>query len=1096
MNMVERKNHGLADALSARSRSAPAPSRRPVAFESFGEYMAVKEQKLRAQQQDDAMASVGVLQVARGPLWGVCVWIDGRTDPPRDVLRTLVTQAGGRFETYLHRELVTHVVGTHFARGRALELRRAVQTRRGGATRPLYVVKPAWILDSIRAGRPLPEWQYGVDEVSRDSKQTVLPVSRPGSVPSEEDADAMLHLDVPPSVPCGPETPIESSTSLTEEESAVSESSEHWQSDKMEWTDFGVSTSAPTMAYALRGLRSSRENPHFVRDFFAQSRLHFIGSFRETYETILRRLQSDRQPSSLDRMPQTLPRRDRFVLHVDMDAFFVSVSLAKRPHLRGKPVAVCHSGTGEHSRAEISSASYEARARGVRANMFFGEARRLCPELVMVPYDFAAYKAACEVLYRIFFAEADLVEGVSIDEAYLLLQHCSEVERAEEIASRIRQRILQEIEGCTASIGIGRNKLFARLATKYGKEKLGKGSQFVLVDRAHPDGFGSPMGAALRSFLDEVPIRAIPGVGWSTEARLRDAMKATSGSSQDNEVLLVASVREHFNLERLEKLLGSVNGNRLYRFLNGIDSRPVQPIGPRKSVSAQIGWGVRFLSTEEDKVRSFMIGLSLVVADRLCEARIARCNAVTVTALRRQAGAGMPYKPLGHGLCDEYSATTSVQWYQCAQDPSLQQKVDQEFAETVWNLYRTLQIPHAELRGAGVHARKLAEHRLGPGISSRSENSTTTPIPQQLHLHALWKTNSRVSRSEPDVSAKTQRCAPPPPPPRSVSPLTWTRATLRAQDGARSVSLTLVEGQPVSAVRHAFVEPTNASSLRTAAAHRSTPLSAMMRSSTSASFDCCGIDCHESSLFSMETRPPAPPDVDIEVWNALPTEVARQVWKENLAQNQVRRWKRHRPRRTNGVLRTAENIFQPTLSLFAEMRAGQVSHNGAVICTHNQECFWRTTKPVRVVERGSRKPNEDETSGQYHAPAEPLLPLADWSMLIEQYFQRLASGRVAIGHDLDRSWSEFSAKVSSFLQELVFARQWSYLCAFLELLRVKLRSFGSRIWPGHASAASAYSSWVNSVQRAWVQLWDDQGIPIPTGSSSLAIRPFQYHQTI
>jgi len=1100
---LSRKRAHTAAALAS---AGEVSVKRAAAFESFGDYMAVKEHKLREQQRKDAQAATGCQNLDSGPMRGVCIWVDGRTDPPREVLRTLITRAGGRFETYLHRDLVTHVVATHFAKGRAKELRRAAQKLGGGAGRALNVVSPAWVVDSVRAGRPLPEWKYSVDDVSRDAQQTTLPAQTLRSI----DAQVRCETNVASNVSAATtqkqqrETTVDPSGALKADE--VPSSPLNTRLDQVAYP-VNHEESFPHLGElalpetTMRGLRSSRETPNFVREFFAQSRLHLIGSFRETYEGILRKLQRDLHSIVAD-APRTLPHSSCFVLHVDMDAFFVSVSLAKYPHLRGKPVAVCHSGSGEHSRAEISSASYEARARGVRANMFFGEALRRCPDLVMIPYDFAAYKEACERLYRILFTEADVVEGVSIDEAYLLLQHCENVTQAEAMAARIRQRIVTEIEGCTASIGIGRNKLFARLATKHGKEKLGQGSQFVLVDRAHPLGFGTPMGADLRSFLDELPVRFVSGVGWSTEERLRAAVEAVAPESlQAQQPLKVGTVRAHLTLSMFEKSLGAVNGNRIYRLLHGEDPRPVQPMGPRKSVSAQIGWGVRFLATEEDKVRKFMTDLALVVAERLREARIARCSVVTVTALRRQTGAGMPYKPLGHGLCDEFSATSPVEWYVCAGDPCLQSKVDADFADIVWNLYQGLQIAPDALRGAGVHARKLVEVPAHSGIvqpaCASGKDGPLSNVPQQLSLPAAWRSRSSTNAADmscADAAEKQQPPPPPPPPPPRTIPLAMP-AAVTPRDRKRTLASL----------------PSNAVSMRST---RRTPASSgAFHIADAASADKAGNSKEGQKLFKQahggewneatgirNTRPPTPPDVDQEVWHALPIEVTRQVWKENLAQEQLRRWKLHRSRHANGVLDPTVPMFQPSLPLFSEIRSRQVALNGAVLYARDLQSFWRTTKPVRTAERPSGKTYgfEDRLRGRVPTVAaaaaasvatatEPMLSLAQWSSLLHAYLQKLSSQR-AYGSDLGSSWHQFHVKVLAFVEEVAYSRRWAFLCAFLELLRGKLSTFSRDIRPNAALLVKTYEKCVELVQIAWMKHQSDRIVPGASTRPPLAIQ--------
>eukprot|EP00166_Cyanidium_caldarium_P002398 ctg_2360.g511 len=163
---------------------------RRAAFSSFGEYMAVKEVKMRQQLQEE----VAVWDAPRPtdppparPLQNVCIWVDGRTEPSREALKLMVARAGGRFETYFHRGLVTHVVGTHFPRNKVVELRRMVRSGEHGTVPRLHVVRPEWVVDSVQAGARLPEWKYAVLLESEHHVPGALErwCRRPGTIAAE-----------------------------------------------------------------------------------------------------------------------------------------------------------------------------------------------------------------------------------------------------------------------------------------------------------------------------------------------------------------------------------------------------------------------------------------------------------------------------------------------------------------------------------------------------------------------------------------------------------------------------------------------------------------------------------------------------------------------------------------------------------------------------------------------------------------------------------------------------------------------------------------------------------------------------------------------
>jgi DNA polymerase IV len=189
------------------------------------------------------------------------------------------------------------------------------------------------------------------------------------------------------------------------------------------------------------------------------------------------------------------------ILHIDMDAFFASVEQARRPELRGKPVVV---GGTRGLRGVVSTASYEARSYGVRTAMPVTRAERLCPQAVFLPVDMAAYAAVHERLVESFRRFTDRVEVVSIDEAFLDVGGCRRLfGPPRTIACRI-QELVHLREGITCSIGIGPNKLLAKLAS----------------DLRKPCGISTLTEADVHGRLRELPVRDLWGIGAVTEERL------------------------------------------------------------------------------------------------------------------------------------------------------------------------------------------------------------------------------------------------------------------------------------------------------------------------------------------------------------------------------------------------------------------------------------------------------------------------------------------------------------------------------------------------------------------------------------------------
>src|SRR5438128_7956663 len=194
--------------------------------------------------------------------------------------------------------------------------------------------------------------------------------------------------------------------------------------------------------------------------------------------------------------------RVRRILHIDMDAFYASVEQRDRPALRGKPVAV---GGQPDKRGVVAAASYEARAFGVRSAMSMAKAVRLCPSLMIVPPDFARYKAASTAVFSIFREVTPLVEPLSLDEAYLdVTENAWQEPLATKVARRLKERIRTET-GLTASAGVAPNKFLAKIASGWQKPD---GLTVISPDRVEP-------------FLQQLPVDALWGVGPVTAGKLR-----------------------------------------------------------------------------------------------------------------------------------------------------------------------------------------------------------------------------------------------------------------------------------------------------------------------------------------------------------------------------------------------------------------------------------------------------------------------------------------------------------------------------------------------------------------------------------------------
>ena len=244
----------------------------------------------------------------------------------------------------------------------------------------------------------------------------------------------------------------------------------------------------------------------------------------------------------------------RKIVHVDMDAFYASVEQRDDPALRGRPVIVAWRGV----RSVVCAASYEARRYGIRSAMPAVRAERLCPEAIFIPPDFVRYKTASSAVRAIFQRHTDMIEPLSLDEAYLdVTENKTQLPTATRVAKRIREEIREELH-LTASAGVAQNKFLAKIASDWKK----------------PDGLFVIQPHQVQGFLLPLPVGRIPGVGQVTESR----MKAVG----------IATVGDLFALE-LQTLEGHFGGYglRLYQLARGIDHTLVVPNRVSKSISAE-----------------------------------------------------------------------------------------------------------------------------------------------------------------------------------------------------------------------------------------------------------------------------------------------------------------------------------------------------------------------------------------------------------------------------------------------------------------------------------------------------------------------------
>lgn len=244
----------------------------------------------------------------------------------------------------------------------------------------------------------------------------------------------------------------------------------------------------------------------------------------------------------------------RKIIHIDMDAFYASVELLERPDLKHLPVVI----SSHHPRAVIAAASYPARQYGLRSAMSMAQAKKRCPNLVVIEPNFAQYRTVSAQIHHIFQQYTPYIEPVSLDEAYLdVTENIFPFDSATEVAEQIRTDIFKHT-GLTASAGVAPNKFLAKIASDWHK----------------PNGICVIKPSQVQQFIQHLPLKKIPGVGPVMQEKLSHLKLVTLGDLQQ--------VQQNVLIQHFGKY-----GQQLYLYAQGIDERPVQTQRERQQISKE-----------------------------------------------------------------------------------------------------------------------------------------------------------------------------------------------------------------------------------------------------------------------------------------------------------------------------------------------------------------------------------------------------------------------------------------------------------------------------------------------------------------------------
>ena len=476
-------------------------------------------------------------------------------------------------------------------------------------------------------------------------------------------------------------------------------------------------------------------NPGFLKQYYEESRLHHLSSWKADLKSQLQQLAAEKISSQKTREKRP-PGSRRYILHVDFDSFFAAISLKKFPHHVDKPVVVAHGGG---SGSEIASCNYPARKFGIKNGMWMKHAQKMCPELKVLPYDFKAYEDASRSFYDAIMNTGGLVQSVSVDEALVdVSAQCTaagghggravhegsiwrEQAKADEIATRLRDDI-KEKTGCAVSVGMGGNILLAKVALR----------------RAKPAGQYQIKPEQVLDFLGNLTVQELPGVAYSIGGKLEEIG-----------VRYVKDVRE-LSKERMITTLGPKTGEKIWDYSRGIDRTEVGEQVIRKSVSAEVNWGIRFVTQEQ--AEEFVQSLCEELHKRLITEQV-KGKQLTLKIMRRAADAPLdPPKHLGHGKCDTFNKSLLL---------GVATNEKEILTREAISILRGFGFSPGELRGLGVQMQRLEPLR---GAAENQQDSS------QKRLDFNMSVTPRAKRTLPrdntivdDIDSPQKPKVPPPP---------------------------------------------------------------------------------------------------------------------------------------------------------------------------------------------------------------------------------------------------------------------------------------------------------------------------------------------
>ncbi|KAJ7590708.1 hypothetical protein C8J56DRAFT_540169 [Mycena floridula] len=671
-------------------------------FGDFGEYMSRKRAKLQIQNaQLDSDAS---------PIFqGLSIYINGWTQPSVQDLRSLIVKHGGVFQPYLvQKGLVTHIITCSLTAAKMHEFQN------------MKVVRPEWLLESAEQRILLPWKNYIFQHDERSEKTQGAKSTQRGILEHATRLQASLATNPIIPKPAPPPKPPAAPSTVPRYAQHESNPNAQRAMANPEWRKANTSAA-----------------PDFIEGYYKNSRLHHLSKWKAELKNLVQEAQKRAENSAAESLEKAdvetlggismrgaefnlrsptkgkakaIPNDEqRVIMHCDFDCFFVAAGLTKRPEHRGKPIVVCHSQDdqgGDSSTSEIASASYEARSFGIKNGMSLQQARQLCPTVMTIPYEFELYKRFSLKFYTILMSHADDLQAVSVDEALidvtttvsrLRSATATAVDPAKDFADSLRAQI-KDATGCDVSIGISHNILLARLATR----------------RAKPAG-------SFHLQPDEVPQLIAP----LTITDLRGFGSSMKQKAQEKLGTIILGDLASRSKGALCDALGKATGETLFNAIRGIDHSKLESDKPRKSVSCEINYGIRF--ENDGEAEKFVFKMAVEVARRLDEVQM-RGGSMTLKIMKRASDAPVEApKFLGHGACDVFSKQAALA------GPAGRATSDEKvIGEHVWRMLKSFHFDPRDLRGIGIQIQKLEPTSgvaPGPGQAQLQFGRTEAHVP-------------------------------------------------------------------------------------------------------------------------------------------------------------------------------------------------------------------------------------------------------------------------------------------------------------------------------------------------------------------------------